>query len=120
MWETRSFQYSEAFCFPSIGKPWVNAHSGFLSGALIMFITYVVELLLTLFGPAESRSSAKVRLLWWTQVGCVLFLVTLVNPYGGNLYVYLINTLTDSWITRGTTTEWGPPTSWRAAGGFWS
>ncbi len=88
---------------------WTNMHSGFLSGILALLTTYFVEFLLAVLAPADIRPAARSRLAWWTGLGCVLFVVTLINPNGVHLYEHLLRTVTDPHIQRSTTTEWLPP-----------
>ena len=88
---------------------WTNMHSGFLCGILALLTTYFVEFLLAVLAPPVTRHAARSRLAWWTVLGCILFLVTLINPNGIHLYEHLLRTVADPHIQRSTTTEWLPP-----------
>jgi len=88
---------------------WTNAHSGFLSGTLVLVVTYFSECMLSVFGSAESCQAARKRVAWWTGLGTALFLTTLVNPYGIGLYTHLLSVMSDPSVQRASTTEWMPP-----------
>ncbi len=76
---------------------WANMHSGFLAGALVLAVTYLVELSLSCCAPEQAvREAARSRLRWLTGLGLILFVVTLVNPYGLGLYMWTISALARS------------------------
>ena len=87
-----------------------NMPGGFLAGALVLGVTYLVECGLSLAAPdPEQRGAARQRLRWWTFLGLGIFLATLVNPYGFGLYRWNVGMLRDPFIQTNTTTEWLPP-----------
>jgi hypothetical protein len=89
---------------------WPNMHSGFLAGALILGVTYLVEACLSRWARDKSdREAAARRLKWWTALGVMIFLATLVNPYGLGLYTWTLSALGDPFIQQSSTTEWRSP-----------
>ncbi len=88
---------------------WTNMHSGFLSGTLVLATTYAAEAMVGLFAAGDARRAARERLVWWTGLGFVLLLVTLINPNGWHLLQYLVHTASDPFMQRRTTFGWLPP-----------
>jgi hypothetical protein len=86
---------------------WANVHSGFLSGALLLAIVYLVECGLAVAATdAEVRTAARSRVVWWTGLGIAVFLATLINPYGIGLYRWTVGLMSDPFIQESSTTEW--------------
>lgn len=88
---------------------WPNLHGGFLAGALILAVTWLVEGSLAVAAPDEGvRLAARRRLRHWTLLGTAVFAVTLINPYAFGLYVWNLRVVTDPMIQTKTTQEWLP------------
>ena len=70
---------------------WVNAHGGFLAGLALLGLLAGVTLLQAVAAPKGSELASQTRrLLAWTVVGFLGgVLVTLINPYGLELYRWL-------------------------------
>ena len=97
---------------------WPNMHGGFLAGAIVLAVTYLVECATAVAEPDPvRRGAARGRLAWWTRLGVGLFAVTLINPYGFGLYRWNLGLLTDPFIQTQSTVEWRPP-NYTAEGWF--
>jgi hypothetical protein len=103
---------------------WPNMHGGFLAGALILGVTWLVECGMAVAvgtGGLTNRGkttltdkllvppAARRRLRHWTLLGTTVFAATLVNPSGWGLYLWNLRMVTDPFIQTSTTQEWLPP-----------
>lgn len=93
---------------PPLTALWVNLHSGYLLG-VVLLATYVVgEALRSWRAPAGERglSPQQIRLL--AAVTGVSFLAALLNPNGYHLWLYPFETLGSS-AMQSYIQEWQPP-----------
>ncbi|MDX1688780.1 MAG: hypothetical protein R3248_12420 [Candidatus Promineifilaceae bacterium] len=93
---------------PPLTALWVNLHSGYLLG-VVLLATYVVgETLQAWLGPAgePTLSTRQIRLL--AAVTGVSFLAALLNPNGYHLWIYPFETLGSS-AMQSYIQEWQPP-----------
>jgi len=93
---------------PPLTVLWVNLHSGYLLG-VVLLATYVVgETLQSWLAPAGEHglSSRQIRLL--AAVTGVALLAALVNPNGYRLWIYPFETLGSS-AMQSYIQEWQPP-----------
>lgn len=87
---------------PVLFAVWVNLHGGFLIGVFVLGVWATVVLFERLRGGVSTR-----RVPMWALPGCLLasLLATLLNPYGVQLWEFLLRTAT---APRPEITEWGP------------
>ena len=100
---------AHAFWFlPPLTALWVNLHSGYLLG-VVLLATYVVgEILQSWLGP-ESEAGLSARQIRLLAVATGLaFLAALLNPNGYRLWVYPFETLGSS-AMQSYIQEWQPP-----------
>lgn len=89
---------------------WANMHGGFMAGLVLIAVAWLVEAAISMAAlNAQTRTSARQRLWWLTLVGCVAATATIVNPNGIGLHLWNVQTITDPFMQRQTTTEWRPP-----------
>lgn len=80
---------------------WANCHPGFISGGFIIFLYFtgnIIEWLLNKNNGEGVLYFERFKTLFFVGVAC--FILTLINPYGINLYIYIYKTLTSSWIVN--------------------
>jgi hypothetical protein len=80
---------------------WVNSHGGFIIGAGILPVIFILEYLECYF--RQKDKSHLGRFIIW---GLVTEAVMLINPYGYNLLIFIFDTIT---LPRDIT-EWEPVT----------
>jgi hypothetical protein len=83
---------------------WTNLHGGFLALVALLGITTAGFAIETLIGAAEWRSVKRYALL---TGGCAL--ASLVNPYGYQLHLHVVEYLRSDWI-RNVIQEFQAPT----------
>jgi hypothetical protein len=92
---------------------WVNLHGGFFVGLSISFYVSLIKLvqLKDYFKNYQFISSpSKYQVLWLFGVFVIIFLATLVNPYGIHIYREVNNTFFGA-IGTGIS-EWTPAKNW--------
>lgn len=93
---------------PPLTAIWVNLHSGYLLGVVLLAAYVAGETLQSWLGPAGERglSLPQIRLL--AAVTGVSFLAALLNPNGYHLWIYPFETLGSS-AMQSYIQEWQPP-----------
>jgi len=82
------------WCVPVLFAMWANLHGGWMVGGLVLFVWTVVAWI--------QRQPERGRLL---LVGAMSFVATLLNPYGVELWQYLLETMRQN---RADLSEWQP------------
>ncbi len=78
---------------------WVNVHGGFLLGLVLAGIYLLGEAWRARFdGDGQERAQAKLRMRWLGRVLALLFLATLVNPYGLSLWTHIYRYLSNRYF----------------------
>ncbi|MBI4532419.1 MAG: hypothetical protein HY711_00615 [Candidatus Melainabacteria bacterium] len=69
---------------------WVNLHPGFLVGLVLLLIYLGSDLAMAaVLAPGVDRETVVRRVKWLSRVLVIVLLVSLVNPYGLELYSYV-------------------------------
>ena len=106
LWENYQTGHARLWLLPLLMIAWVNLHFGFSSGLGLMAAYVLTELLETIFG-AERRRAAIQRLRRASGWLACTVAVTLINPWGWDLYRSLMrqqraNSAQQYWISEWT------------------
>jgi len=84
---------------PPLMLLWANLHGGFIAGLALLAFNSLGELALTLTaaGP-EARAAGLSRTWRYSGTLAACFAVTLINPYGWNLHLHILEYFGDSYL----------------------
>jgi len=108
----RALQPRVLWLLPVLTVVWVNLHSGYLLGIVLLLAYLAGEMIQSQFGseqrglPARSLSRPEIRLL--ALVTGVAFGAALLNPNGYHIWIYPFETL-GSPAMQSYIQEWQPP-----------
>ena len=84
---------------------WCNAHGGFIAGALIVLLWFVADSVVLLVRARRAKELLSSSHLLKLGATLAALLATLLNPYGLDLWRFLLRTAT---VPRPEITEWRP------------
>jgi hypothetical protein len=88
---------------------WVNTHGGFLAGLILVGVALAVEIALSLGIPhAKNIPAARKRASHFGRLLAGALAATLVNPYGWNIYPWVLSLLGND-LFMSLNTEWQSP-----------
>ena len=89
LWENFDTGRAALWVLPLLMLVWANVHFGFAAGLGLMLAYTGTEILESLFGPERRRAALeRLRRAWPWLLGAAI--VTLLNPWGWNLYRALL------------------------------
>lgn len=102
------FKAHAFWLLPPLTALWVNLHSGYLLG-VVLLATYVVgEILQSRFGPDDQSGLSTRQIRSLAAATGLAFLAALLNPNGYRLWIYPFETLGSS-AMQSYIQEWQPP-----------
>ena len=120
LWENYDTGRAALWLLPWLMLLWVNVHFGFAAGLGLMLAYAGTEILESIFGVERRRAAVQRLRRAWPWLGATA-IVTLLNPWGWNLYRALLlqeraNAEQQTWIA-----EWeGLRVNWHAAAAAFS
>ena len=88
---------------PPLFAVWANSHGGFLAGVAVLFLWLFTSIILAVRARVQTGHLPTRSLIIAAATTLTCLLATLVNPYGINLWRFLLETAT---IPRPEITEW--------------